>query len=91
MFYSVDIAQYELKPRRHSGNIERTAVRRGGGQPGYIEYIGVLQQCAVETKDHCFEKKTRHLKLRNLTLFHVWEDARVCAPEITPLIGASAT
>ena len=37
-------------------------------------------------KDHCSLKKTRHLKLRNLVLFYVWEDSRVWLIEIIPLI-----
>ena len=28
-------------------------------------------------KDYCSLQKTRHLKLRNLVLFYIWEDARV--------------
>ena len=32
----------------------------------------------VETpKDYCLLQKTRHLKLRNLVLFYIWEDVRV--------------
>ena len=30
-------------------------------------------------KDYCFLKKTRYLRLMNLVLFFIWEDARVWA------------
>ena len=36
-------------------------------------------QVVRTSKDDCQLKKTKHLKLTNLTLFYVWEDARVWA------------
>ena len=51
----------------------------GVGKPGYT---GVLQQKADSNKKMSFNRKKekpKYLKLRNLALFHVWEDARVWA------------
>ena len=47
------------------------------GKPGCT---GVLQQKADSNKKMTFNRKKekpKYLKLRNLALFHVWEDARV--------------
>ena len=38
------------------------------------------------TKNYCELRKTRHLKLRNVALFYVWEDAK---PGLIPLIHTS--
>ena len=51
----------------------------GVGKPGCT---GVLQQKADSNKKMTFNRKKekpKYLKLRNLALFHVWEDARVWA------------
>ena len=36
-------------------------------------------QVVGTSKDYCYLKKIRYLKLKNLALFYVWEDARVWA------------
>jgi len=50
------------------------------GGKGKLGNTGVLQQRAGSqgtSKGYCQLKKTRYLKLRNIGLFCVWEDARV--------------
>ena len=60
---------------------------------GKLGYTGVLQQKADSNKKMSFNRKKekpKYLKLRNLALFHVWEDAKSGLTEIIPLICTSA-
>ena len=46
-----------------------------GWEPGYIE-VCKKGQVGRTSKDFCYLRKTRYLKLRNLVAFYVCEDAR---------------
>ena len=77
MFYLVGIFRTLSLGYSISGDPERTASRRWGEEPGYME---VLQHRAgsFKIKTLLLIKKSRHPKLRILVFFYVWEYARVC-------------
>ena len=57
----------------------RNCSKEASGEPECIRAFVTKDQVDGTSKDYCELKKTRDLKLRNLALFHVSEDARVWA------------
>ena len=58
-----------------SSDPERRVLRRQGKLSGYTE-ICSKGQVVLISKNYCHLRKTTYLKLRNLGLFYVWENAR---------------
>ena len=69
----------KLQAQDPASQITLTAPKRPGREPGYV---GALQQRQVvgTSKDDCWLKKIRCLRLSNLALFYVWEDTGARAP-----------
>ena len=70
MFYSAGIYRTSDLVDSISTDAERTALRRLGDEPGYIE---VLQQRAGSLNIKRL-KEARYPRLKNLSLFCAWED-----------------
>ena len=75
MFYSEGILRTLSPGDSISSNPERTAPRRC--KRSQVTPKCVKEQAVWTTKDHCSLRKTRYLKLRNLVIVYVWEEARV--------------
>ena len=69
----------DLSPGRSLSESSEGPLTRGEGGAGIYRGFCHKGQAVGTSKDDCSLKKTRHLKLRNLALFYVWEDARVQA------------
>ena len=61
------------------------------GDPWYMGDFCNKDQVVGASKDYCWLRKTRYLKLRNLVLFCVWEDAKPSLIKTIPLTCTSAT
>ena len=78
MFNSVDLLRTNLGGSL-SGSSEEL-LRRGKEEAGIFNSFRKQQQqtqVVGTSKDYCWLKKNTHLKLTNLALFCVWEEARV--------------
>ena len=76
MFYLVGIFRMSSPEDSISSNPERTALRRRGEKPGYLE---VLQQRAgsLNIKRLLLIKENQISPVKERRGFYVWEDARV--------------
>ena len=72
LLYSVGIFRTSSPGDSTSSKPERTAPRRQGEDPGYIEFL--QQRAGSLDIQRLLLKKTRHHKLRNLVLFQLWEN-----------------
>ena len=72
LLYSVGIFRTSSPGDSISSKPERTAPRRQGEDPGYIEFL--QQRAGSLNIQRLLLKKTRHHKLRNLVLFQLWEN-----------------
>ena len=90
MFYSVEKTVH-LNLKHSLSDTSKGLHQRGKGEARvYIKKFLQWRPDCQNIKEYFYLKKTRHLKLNNLVLFHVWEDARSGVTEIIPLICTSA-
>ena len=77
MLYLVEIFRTSSQGGSISSNTERTALRRQGEEPGYIE---VLQQKAGNLNiKRLLIKENQISQVKEFRLFYVWEDVRIWA------------
>ena len=79
-----------LRPEDSLSDGSEVLLQRGHGGAEIHSSFCDKDQVVGTSKDYCSLKKTRHLRLRNLALFYVWEDARAWLTEI-PWTYTSAT
>ena len=82
MFYSVGIFRISSLGDSNSSNPERNTPKRSWGARLHRSFT-VKGKVVWTSKDYCKWKKTRCLKLRNLVLFYMWEDAII--PQLTEI------
>ena len=78
MFYSVDKSE-DLRLGQSLLDNSGRLLRRGKWDPGYTEVFATEDQVEYQ-KINVNKKKSRYLKLRNLSLFHVGDVSHVWLP-----------
>lgn len=88
MFYSVDKSE-DLRLGQSLLDNSGRLLRRGKWDPGYTEVFATEDQVEYQ-KINVNKKKSRYLKLRNLSLFYIWDYTEPRLIEIILLICISA-
>ena len=78
MFYLADKTE-DLSPGHGISDRSEELPQRGQGGARIYRSFCNKGQVVGTSKDYCLLKKTRHLQLRNFTLFYVRGDGRVWA------------